>query len=96
VPIREVLVDLCAFISIVSGAGVLRRRTATVAARVLLADLLFWLLIFRVPGLFRVLTVDVYWSACRDAVMVAAAWVLYAWLADDWDRRRLGVTAWDG
>ena len=95
VPAREVLVDLCAFISIASGAGVLSRRTATVAARALFAYLLFWLLIFRVPGLFHALTVDVYWSACRDAVMVAAAWVLYAWLANDWDRQRLGFAVGD-
>src|SRR5215831_1434759 len=90
VPARDVLLDLCAFISITCGAGLLWRRTAAAAARVLFAYLLFWLLVVRVPGLFHSLGVDVYWAACRDAVMVAAAWVLYAWLADDWDRQRLG------
>jgi uncharacterized membrane protein YphA (DoxX/SURF4 family) len=45
--------------------------------------------VFRVPGLFRSLAVDVYWSACRTAVMVAAAWVLYAWFATDWDTQHL-------
>ena len=38
---------------------------------------------------------DVYWAACRDAVMLAAAWILYAWLADGWDRQRLGALVGD-
>lgn len=95
VPAREALVDLCGVICIASGAGLLWRRTAAPAARVLLAYLLFWLLVVRVPGLFRSLSVDVYWAACRDAVMVAAAWVLFVWLADEWDARRLGLVAGD-
>src|SRR5262245_37831071 len=95
VPAREVLLDLCALISITCGAGLLWSRTAAAAARVLFAYLLFWLLVVRVPGLLHSLSVDVYWAACRDAVMVAAAWVLYAWLADDWDRQRLGFLAGD-
>ncbi|MGI9102736.1 MAG: DoxX family membrane protein [Terriglobales bacterium] len=90
VPAREVLAYLCAFISVASGMGLLWRRKTALAARVLLAYLLLWLLVFRVPGLFRALTVDVYWSVCKTAVMVAAAWVLYAWFAADWDRHRLG------
>jgi uncharacterized membrane protein len=90
VPSREVLVYLCAAISLATGIGVLWQRTAAAAARVLLAYLLLWLLVFRVPGLFRSLTVDVYWAVCKTAVMVAAAWVLYVWFATDRDRQRLG------
>ncbi len=90
VPLREVLIYLCAFVSVTSGVGLLWPRKAATAARVLLVYLLVWLLVFRVPGLFRALTVDVYWSACRTAVIVAAAWVLYAWFAADWDKQRLG------
>jgi uncharacterized membrane protein len=90
VPAREVLVYLCAVISLASGISLLWQRTAAVAARVLLAWLLLWLLLFRVPGFFHGVTVDIYWSCCETAVMVAAAWVLYVWLATDWDRRHLG------
>ncbi len=88
VPAREALVDLCALILIACGAGLLWRRTAAASARLLFAYCLFWLLAVRVPGLFHSLGVDVYWAACRDAVMVAAVWVLYARLADDWDDRQ--------
>lgn len=95
VPAREALAYLCAFISVGSGIGLLWQRKAAAAARLLLAYLLLWLLVFRVPGLFRALTVDVYWSACKTAVMVAAAWVLYAWFAADWDKQRLGFATGD-
>lgn len=95
VPGREVLAYLSASISVVSALGLLWQRTAAPAARLLLAYLLFWLLVFRAPGLFRALTVDAYWSVCSTAVMVAAAWVLYDWFATGWDKRRLGFATGD-
>lgn len=82
--------DLSAFIYIACGAGLLWRNTAAMAARVLFVYFLFWFLVVRVLALFHSLGVDVYWAACRDAVMVAAAWVMYTGLADDWDRRYVG------
>jgi uncharacterized membrane protein len=62
---------------------------------VLLAYLLLWLLVLRVPRIFIAPTVDVWWASCQIAVMTAAAWVLYAWFAADWDRRRLGFVTGD-
>jgi uncharacterized membrane protein len=94
-PAREVVAYLCAFISLASGIGMLWRRTAASASRVLLVWLLFWLLLLRVPGLFRSLTVDVYWAVCKTAVTVAAAWVLYVWFAADWDKQHLGFATGD-
>jgi uncharacterized membrane protein len=85
----EVLAYFCAFISVACGMGLLWQSKAALAARVLLAFLLLWVLVFRVPGLLRGLTVDAYWSLCKTGVMLGAAWVLYAWLAADWDRQRL-------
>src|SRR5262249_27226228 len=57
-PAREVLIYLCAFISLLSGIGLLWRRTALVAARLLLVYLLLWLLLLRVPRIFISFTVD--------------------------------------
>ncbi|HJT69774.1 MAG TPA: hypothetical protein VJ731_06215 [Terriglobales bacterium] len=85
----------CAFISLTCGAGLLWRRKAAAAARLLLAILLLWLLVFRAPNLFRSLTVDVYWAACKTAVIVAAAWVLYVWFATGWDQQRLRFATGD-
>ena len=67
---------LCAFISLVSGIGLIWQRAAAAAARVLLAYLLLWLLLLRVPGIFLAPNVEFWWSACKTAVMAAAAWVL--------------------
>ena len=89
------LAYLCAFISLVSGIGLLWQRAAAGAARVLLAYLLLWLLLLRVPGIFFTPTVEFWWSACKTAVMAAGAWVLYAWFAADWDRQRLGFVTGD-
>ncbi len=77
VPAREALAYLCAFVSVAAGIGLLWRRTATLAVRVLLATLLLWLLAFRLPYIVTALNVENTWSGCETSVMVAAAWVLY-------------------
>src|SRR5271170_3827230 len=90
VPAREVLVYLCALISLASGIGLLWQRAAASAARVLLAYLLVWFLLWRVREIFRAPAEQDPWSGCGEtAVMVAGAWVLYAWFAADWDRLHL-------
>jgi len=89
------LAYLCAFISLVSGLGLLWQRAAGAAARVLLAYLLLWLLLLRVPGIVRAPNVEYWWSACKTAVMVAGAWELYTWFAVDWDRQHLGFASGD-
>src|SRR5439155_13615108 len=79
-----------------SGIGLLWRRTAVIASRTLLTALLVWLLLFRVTLIFRAPTATVAWWASGDtAVMAAAAWVLYAWFAGDWDRQRLSFALGD-
>jgi uncharacterized membrane protein len=89
------LLYLCSFISLASGIGLLWQRTAAAAARVLLAYLLLWLLLLRVPGMFLSPTADFWWSTSETAVMVAGAWVLYVWFAADWDRQRLSFATGD-
>jgi uncharacterized membrane protein len=96
VPAREVLAYLCAFISLVSGIGLLWRRAAVVASRVLLTYLLVWLLLFRVSHIFRAPTaLDTWWGCGDTAVMAAGAWVLYAWFAGDRDGGRLSFAIGD-
>jgi uncharacterized membrane protein len=95
-PAREVLVYLCALVSLASGIGLLRRRSAGLAARVLLASLVLWFLLWRVRALFLAPLVPATWSCGATLVMAAGAWVLYAWFATDWDRRRLAFATGDG
>jgi hypothetical protein len=52
------LAYLCSLISLASGIGLLWQRTAAAAARVLLAYLLLWFLLLRVPGIFLAPTVE--------------------------------------
>jgi uncharacterized membrane protein len=89
------LVYVCCLISLACGIGLLWQRTAALAARVLLACLLLWLLVLRVPGIFVSPTVEFWWAACKTAAMAAAAWVLYVRFATDWDRQRFGFAAGD-
>ena len=95
-PAREVLAYLCALICLACGTGLFWQRTAASASRVLLAYLVLWLLVFKVPVIFRAPTVEVSYESCGETlVIVAGAWVLYAWFAADWDRRRFGFASGD-
>ena len=91
VPAREVLIYLCALVSLASGVGLLWRRAAPAAARLLLGYLVLWALAFRVPVILRAPATFPPWDGCAEtSVIVAAAWVLYARSAADWDRKRVG------
>lgn len=95
VPGRTALIGLCAFISVACGIGLLLRRTAPVAARVLFFSFVLWLLVFRIPPMIREFAVNTWWSCAQTAVMVATTWVLYAWLATERDRKRFGFITSD-
>jgi uncharacterized membrane protein len=91
VPARELLVYLTALLSLATGAGLLWQRTAALAARVLLALLLIWTLLFKARFiLLQPLVEGTYQNLGEGVVLVAAAWVLYARLAAAGDRRRVG------
>ncbi len=90
-PARDGLIYLCALISLACGAGLLWRRTAASSSRVLFFYLLAWMLLFKVRFIFLAPTSEGPYQSCgENAVIVAGAWVLYVWLAADWDRKHLG------
>jgi uncharacterized membrane protein len=95
VPAREVLVYLCALIALASGIGLLWQRAAALAARVLLAYLLLWLLLLRVPNIFLAPGVESWSGFGETAVYVAGAWAMYASFAAAWDRQRFGFATGD-
>ena len=91
VPGRTALVFLCALISLGTGIGLLWRRSAPAASRVLFFSLLVWLLVLRLPNLFyQTPLVLVAWTFGATAVMLAGAWVLYGWFAREHERAGLG------
>jgi uncharacterized membrane protein len=95
-PARAALAYLCSFISLACGFGLLWLRTAAIAARVLFAYLFLWLLAFKARFIVQAPTVEVSYQTCGEtAVIVAGAWVLYAWFAADRDKRRLAFAIGD-
>jgi uncharacterized membrane protein len=81
-PGRQLLAYLCTFVSLASGAGLLAKRTAAPAAVVLFAYLLIWTAAFKVPFIFRAPLEEVSYQSCgENAVLIAAAWVLFAEIA---------------
>ena len=95
-PAREVLAYVCAVVCVACGIGVFWRHTAALAARALFAYLFLWLLIFKLRFIFLAPAEEVSYQSCgMTAVIVAGAWVLYAWFATDRDRQRFGFATGD-
>src|SRR4029077_4808893 len=95
-PAREALAYLCDIITLACGVGLLWRGTAATAARVLFACLLVWMLVFRVRLIVLAPTVEVsYQNNGESGGSGAAAWILYAWFAADWDKKHLGFAVGD-
>jgi uncharacterized membrane protein len=95
-PAREALAYLCSFVSLAGGLGLLWPRAAAIAARALFVYLLLWLLLFKARFIVRAPLVEVSYQTCGEtAVIVAGAWVLYAWFAADWDKRSLAFAVGD-
>ncbi|HEY1753178.1 MAG TPA: hypothetical protein VGG29_18115 [Caulobacteraceae bacterium] len=78
-PAREALAVLTALVALGAGLGLTWRRTAAMAAGVLAAALLVWMLVFKVPAIFTAPGVAAAWESCGEtAVLAAAAWALFA------------------
>ena len=95
-PAREVLAYLCDLIALLCGLGLLWQRSAAPTTRLLFAYLLVWMLLIKGRFILRAPLVEGSYQSCGEtAVLVAAAWVLYAWSATDWDRQRLAFATGD-
>jgi len=76
-PGREALAYACGLVSVGLGAGLLVKRAALPAAALLLAWLVAWTAVFKVPFIIRAPLVEVsYQTTGENLVLVAAAWVL--------------------
>ena len=79
VPGREFLAYVSGAVLILSGAGLLSRRTASLASGVLLVYLLLWLLLLKLPHVVMAPQLEFNWLGFGEiAVIVAAGWVLFA------------------
>ena len=81
-PARDVLVYVCAGISLAAGIGLLWRRTAGLASRVLFIYVLLWWLLFRIAGIVRAPSSFPAWDgAAETTAVLAGVWILYVWCA---------------
>ena len=89
-PGRAALPWVCGAVTLACGLGLPWRATTAVAARVLLAWLLLWLLTMRLFAALKAPAVEGYWSGCGEtAVVAAAAWIVWTSVATARDRQAL-------
>jgi uncharacterized membrane protein len=79
VPGREFLAYVSGAVLILSGAGLLSRRTARLSSGILLVYLLLWLLLLKLPHVVMAPQLEFNWLGFGEiAVIVAAGLVLFA------------------
>lgn len=95
-PAPTALLILSSLVCLACGVGLFWQRTAAIAARVLFAYMFLWMLAFKVRLIILYPLVEgAYQTWGENAVEVAGAWVLYAFLATDWDRRHVAFAVGD-
>jgi uncharacterized membrane protein len=78
-PGRDALVYICAAITLATGLGLVWQRTATIAAIVLCAALVWWFVTVRVRAVFHAPGAFGSWDSCAEGgVVIAAAWLVFA------------------
>jgi uncharacterized membrane protein len=91
-PGRPVVVCSCSLILLAGGLGLVLRPFAVQACRVLLALLLLWLVLLKLPPLLLAPKVAVGWeSFAETAILSAGGWCLFAAHAGPWERRHLAA-----
>ena len=90
-PGRPLVTCLFSLVALAGGIGLVLRPAAVASGRALLALMLLWLVLFKLPPLLRAPRVMVGWeSFAETASLSAAAWCLFAAQAGGWERRHLG------
>src|SRR5215831_17557917 len=90
-PGRPVIIYLCALIQLGAGVGLLLRTATVLACRILLAFLLLWLMLLKLPALILAPQVMVSWESFAEvAATSAGGWCLLAAHATGaWEERHL-------
>jgi uncharacterized membrane protein len=79
VPAREFLAYASGAVLILTGAGLLSRRTTVLSSGILLVYLLLWLLLLKLPHVVMEPLLEFNWLGFGEiAVIVAGAWVIFA------------------
>jgi uncharacterized membrane protein len=91
IPGRTLLIYLCGLIALASGVGLLLKPYLIQTCRLLVAFLLLWLVLVKLPGLLEAPQVMVRWETCGETLAIlAGALCLLATHAGEWEKRHLG------
>jgi len=86
-PGQQVLAYAFALIELGTGLGLLLRAFAKPAAAILFVYMVLWAVLLKLPAVVVVPQMEATWLGFGEiAVILAGAWVIYAWLADDADK----------
>jgi uncharacterized membrane protein len=78
-PQGAALAVACALVALVAGLALVVRRTAAVAAQVLVAYVALWWVAIKVPPVLRAPLTELTWLDCgMFAILLAGSWTLYA------------------
>lgn len=84
-PARETLTVVCALVALAAGLGMFWPRMRAMAAGALAAWLAVWMLLVKAPAIVATPAMAAAWESCGEtAVLVAAAWALFAGSAGGW------------
>lgn len=89
-PARQALAYLCDVVYLACGVGLLWRRTAAIAARILFVYLLLWMLVLRLPWMVTSFQVGTWWPAGSTAVLLGTAWMRYISVTSETQTHRFG------
>jgi len=93
-PGRAAIICVFGAITLGTGVGLLLRRSATFACRVLLPFMLLWLIWLKLPGVVRHPAQAVRWESFGEtAVLTAGVWCLFAAHAGAWEKGHLRFAA---
>lgn len=93
-PGRTLIAYACAVIELVTGLGLLLRRTARVSSAVLFVFMTLWVVLLKLPAVVAVPQMAATWLGFGEiAVMMAGAWILFVEYAGEWERSHLGFLA---
>jgi uncharacterized membrane protein len=81
VPARAILAYGCGALMLLTGIGLLVKQTAALSSRILLAFVVLWFLLLKIPNIFTSPLHEVSWLGAGEiAVIVAGTWTVYATL----------------
>jgi uncharacterized membrane protein len=89
-PGRPFFAYACAASELVTGIGLLVRRTVTSASRILLVYLVLWVVLLKLPAVVSVAGMEATWLGFGEiAAILAGGWILFASHAGEWERSHL-------